>query len=188
MLREHFRMRGYGGGVFFFERDRTAPRPGQIYVQADLLHRWALGRDTVPPFLAGQSKGISSVRAHLDDVRLSLILDSDTLPSASWKITPGHRAKLAFSMTRLEWSGWEAGDLTVSVDQQVVATQTVPERDIMEFWRPVQVDLSPWSGKAITLSLQVHAKRPGGTIGIPVADPIVYASELDDLRVAGKPD
>ncbi len=117
-----------------------------------------------------------------------MILNSGTLPAVSWKITPGQRANLSFSMTRKESSGWEAGDLTVSVDQQVVATETVSEGDLMEFWRPVQVDLAAWSGKTITLSLEVHAKRPGGTVEVPVADPVVYAREPDDLHLAGKPD
>ena len=159
-LRKHFRLRGYAGGVFFYERDRSAPRPGQIYVQNDLLWRWALGLDTVSSAPA-QPNRIRGVRGRRDEVRWSLDLNSSTLPAVSWKVTPENRALLSFSLVRAEWNNPANGYLTVSIDNEVVATEPAREQDPFERWRPVEVDLSRWTGKTVTLKLEVHAQQIG---------------------------
>jgi hypothetical protein len=193
LLRSAFRLRGYRGNVFFFERDRQAPRPGQDYLQADLLNRWVIGQDAVsllpdgqpralPPDEPGVFHGVATVRAHRDDLRLTLMMDSTGLPSATWKITPGRGARLSFFLTRKEWSGIDPGDLLISVDNQVVSKQPVEEREILERWRPVEVDLSRWAGKPITLTLTVQARKPGTTIDLPIGDPVVYAKEDGERR------
>jgi hypothetical protein len=105
------------------------------------------------------------------------MMDTTDLPSASWKITLGPHALLSFFLTRKEWSGWEAGDVAISVNGQVIATETVAEHDLMLLWRPAEVDLSRWSGQTITLSLDVHVKTPGAKIELPIGDPVVYARE-----------
>jgi hypothetical protein len=188
MLREHFRLRGYGGGVFFYQRDHQAPLPGQTYVQADLLHRLALGVGTVPALPARESNRIWSVRGHRDDIRLSLDLNSDKVAPASWTITPGPRAQLSFSLARFEWTGWAGGDLVILVNKQVVATETVRDGDLMENWQPVEVDLSPWSGRTITLAMELRAKKPGTTVEVSVADPVVYATEAGDPQLTREPE
>jgi hypothetical protein len=181
LLRDDFRWRGYRGGVFFYERDRQARRPGQIYVQFDLLHRWMLGLDTAPVLSVGQSKEVSLARAHLEDLRLSLKLDSATRPSASWKIAPGNGARLSFFLARADRTGWNGGVLTISADQHLVASEVLRENDPMERWQQVEVDLSPWSRAAadrpVTLSLDLRAEKHGATVGALIGDPVVYAKE-----------
>jgi hypothetical protein len=78
-----------------------------------------------------------------------------------------------------EWSGWQAADLTVSVDQQVVASEEARDEDLMDHWKQVDVDLSAWTGREITLSLNLRVKRSGTTAELLVSDPVVYASEPD---------
>ena len=124
-------------------------------------------------------------RAPLDDTRLALLLNSATLPAASWRITLGPQPRLSFSLARQEWSSVEGSELTISVDQQVVATEPAPKDGRMEQWRQIDVDLTAWSGKTVTLSLEVHARKP---VKLLVADPVIYARVPADRQIAAEPE
>jgi hypothetical protein len=177
-LRKSYRLSGYGGGVFFYERDRLAPRPGQIYVETDLMRRWALGLDSVSSVPAGQPHKMQEVRGHRDGVRQTLSFNSNTATAVLWKVKLGNRAALSFSFVRKEWSDKSAGDLIVSVDKEVVADVVLREQDPIDRWRQVDVDLSRWNnGQTVTLTLELHVKQPGALVELQVADPVIYARE-----------
>jgi hypothetical protein len=91
-------------------------------------------------------------------------------------------------MARGDWSGSHAGDFTISMDQQMVASKTLREKDPLERWQQVEVDLSPWSGRAVTLSLQLHAAQPDAPVEILIADAVVDASVPDNRKTAAEPD
>jgi len=175
-LRANFRLIGYGGGAFFYQRNRLGPEPGLPYVNTDLLYRAAVHWDAAVDESAIR---MMPVQSRGGDERLCLVFQHPG--QARFEMDLGDRPWLSFFLGWAEGAAVDEGsEVAVEAGGRVIWTHYFTGDDAPQGWREYRVDLSAFAGRRVPLVLRV-GPRPGGAPGVvSMADPVVYARETDE--------
>src|SRR5579871_3292835 len=172
-FRRYFRLLGYVAGNFLYARDRNAPAPGMIYVNADLTSRWAQRE------AAGSSGRVELLQQGPDaaDGRFALRFSGES--SAWFDVTLGSSPELVFSAAQdLRYEQEDlSGALEVFVDGAPAFEYMLSPQDFLHRWHEFRVDLSRFAGKAARVQIRLKPGNAGERPALAIADAVIYARE-----------
>ncbi len=172
-LRRYFRLLGYVGGTFLYQRDRTAPEPGLVYINADLTSRWFQHQG------AESAGNVQLLPQGPDAADQRYALRFSGQSSASFDVHLGDRPQLVFSVAQdpRYFPKDLFGTLSVLSGDRELFEYDFSLQDLRHNWKEFRVDLAEFSGKAVRLEIRLTPQDAHEEPALAIADPVIYARE-----------
>jgi hypothetical protein len=171
-LRRHFRLLGYVGGTFLYERDPAVPEPGLVYVNADLMSRWVRREG------AGSAGDVESSERGPAEADGRYAMQFSGKSSAWFDVELADHPRLSFSATQdLRYFQPVPGTLSVSVGGREVSQTYLSSEAVTHQWQEFNIDLAEFAGKSVHIEMRLAPQNAGEKPTLAIADPVIYAQE-----------